>query len=354
VTGIVKTIPALLALLALLSCGGKPGEIAGTVTFRGEGLEGVAVEVYLRGERSEGGTPFMTAQTGPGGKYALTLPPGGYYLWAKEAAPAFGPRKIGEHPKNPIRLAGGDKVALDPIELRPVGSAEAAAAPSGAGIAGRVLAAGNPVADATVMIYGGSRERLMGPGYVAVVRSDESGRFQADLAAGEYKVAVRKRRDGSAAGFLRAGDLSADYEGNPVAVRPGEYADIGDVTLHPVDRERLAGEAADRHRDGSPTRLRGRVADVEGKPLAGQFVFAYRDEGMIGRPDILTTSDEEGGFVLNLAEGGRYYLGARDRFGGPRQPGELVGKLAGSPDSSVEVADGEVVEGLKITMEEMW
>jgi hypothetical protein len=75
---------------------------------------------------------------------------------------------------------------------------------------------------------------------------------------------------------------------------------------------------------------------------------------MIGRPYLLTTTDEDGGFVLNLAEGGKYYLGARDRFGGPRQPGELVGKLAGSLDSSVEVAVGEVVEELRITMEEMW
>jgi hypothetical protein len=351
---IAKTIPLLLALLALSSCGGKPGEIAGTVTFRGEGLEGVAVEVYLRGERSEGGTPFMTAETGPGGEYTLTLPAGDYYFWAKEAAPAFGPRKIGEYPKNPIRLAPGGKAELDPIELRPVGSAEEAAAPTGAGIAGRILEAGKPVGDATVMVYEGSRDRLMGPGYLAVVRSDEDGRFQADLAAGEYKVAVRKRRDGSAAGFLRAGDFTADYEGNPVAVSPGAYADIGDVTLHPVDGERLAGEAVSRQSDGSPTRLRGRVLDVEGKPLAGQFVFVYRDEGMIGRPDLLTTTDEEGGFVLNLAEGGKYYLGARDRFGGPRQPGELVGKLAESPDSSVEITVGEVVGGLRITMEEMW
>ncbi len=350
---LVKATAALMALLALSSCGGKPGEIAGTVTFRGEGLEGVAVEVYLRGDKSGGGTPFMTAETGREGEYILTLPPGDYYFRAKEAAPAFGPRKVGEYPKNPIRLAAGGKVTLDPIELRPAGSA-AAAAPAGAGIAGRILEAGKPVGDATVMIYDGSRERLMGPGYLANLRSDEEGRFQADLAAGEYKVAVRKRRDGSAAGFLREGDLSADYEGNPVAVRPGEYADIGDVTLHPVDRERLAGEAVSRQSDGSPTRLRGRVVDVEGKPLAGQFVFVYKDEGMIGRPDLLTTTGEDGGFVLNLAEGGKYYLGARDRFGGPRQPGELVGKLAESLDSSVEVAEGEVVEELRITMEEMW
>ena len=113
-------------------------------------------------------------------------------------------------------------------------------------------------------------------------------------------------------------DLWDQHEGNPVAVSPGAYADIGDVTLHPVDGERLAGEAVSRQSDGSPTRLRGRVTDVEGKPLAGQFVFVYRDEGMIGRPDLLTTTDERGGFVLNLAEGGKYYLGARDRFGGPR------------------------------------
>ena len=75
---------------------------------------------------------------------------------------------------------------------------------------------------------------------------------------------------------------------------------------------------------------------------------------MIGRPYHLTTSDGEGGFVLNLAGGGTYYIGARERFGGPREPGELVGRLADPPDSSVEVAGGTALEGLEIVMEEMW
>lgn len=344
----------LLLLLGCWSCGIDPGEIEGTVTFREAGVEGVAVEVYLEEKRSEAGTPFMSVQTEREGLFLMSLPPGQYYLWAKEEAPAFGPRKIAEHPDNPVRVASGARLELKPLELRPAGSSGEASIPPGAGIEGSVLFGGTPVEAATVMVYGEERGRLMGPGYVAVVNSDAGGRFQADLAPGRYMVAVRKRQDGMAAGFLREGDLSADYEGNPVEVRPDEYTGLGAVVLHEVSEKRLETEALGRFQASTTTRLAGRVVDGEGKPLAGKYVMIYRDQAMIGRPDFLTASGEEGEFVFNLPAGGTYYVGARDRFGGPRQPGEMVGRLAGSADSAVELADGTVMGDLTIHMQEMW
>ena len=351
----LSPFPVLCLAVSLLAfaCTSGPGEVQGKITFRETEVEGVAVEVYLKGDRG-GGAPFAAAESTTGGLFSLSLPPGDYWIWAKEAAPAFGPRKIAEYEGNPVSVRSGEVTALGAIELRPVGSTDQVPAPAGAGIRGRVLIDGEGVGEAAVAIYDGVRERLTGPGYVAVVSTGGDGSFQADLAPGEYRVAVRKRKAGTTAGFLRQGDYSAEYGGNPVRVEGGRYTALGSISLHEVDSERLAAAGEERSAARSSTRLTGRVVDREGKPLAGQFVFVYRDQGMIGRPHQLTTSDGEGGFILNLAAGGTYYIGARERFGGPREPGEQVGRLADPPDSSVEVAEGSAVEGLEIVMEEMW
>jgi hypothetical protein len=75
---------------------------------------------------------------------------------------------------------------------------------------------------------------------------------------------------------------------------------------------------------------------------------------MIGRPEAMARTGVDGGFRLPLPGGGKYYLGARSRFGGPRQPGEWAGKLAGTPDSGLEVPSGRIVKGLTIVMEQVW
>ena len=77
--------------------------------------------------------------------------------------------------------------------------------------------------------------------------------------------------------------------------------------------------------------------------------------GLLGsRPETVARTDENGGFAVELPGGGKYYLGARSRHGGPRQPGEWAGKLAGTPDSGLEVLDGRIVKGLTIVMEQVW
>ena len=186
------------------------------------------------------------------------------------------------------------------------------------------------------------------------MRSDAEGRFQVDLAPGAYRLAVRKRQGGAATGFLREGDLSAVPFAEPVRIEEGRYLDLGDVELHEVDRERLAAEAARGHQGASDTTVEGLATAPDGKPRAGQFVFVYRDEGMIGRPEAVTSTDAAGAFRLALPGGGKYYFGARSRYGGPRQPGEWVGRLAGRPDSSLDVAQGRPVKGLAIVMEQVW
>lgn len=335
--------------------GGGGGEIEGTVLSRGEGREGVAIEVYLEARKEEGGgVPFAVSMTGEGGRFTLSLPPGEYYLWAKEPPPEFGPPGVSEYHLNPVRLDAGDRLTLAPLELKAAGARGAPQIPENTGVSGKVLFSGEPVEGASVMAYGERRERLTGPGYVALMASDGEGRFTLDLAPGRYQIVARRRQGGEMMGLLREGDLSAEYDGNPVTVREGEYADLGSLPLHRLDRTKLSGQAARYYQPLSSTLLEGRTVGPGGKPLRGQFVFAYRDQGMIGRPDFITTSMEDGSFVINLPAGGTYYVGARSRYGGPRQPGEMIGRLDGSPDSSVEVPEGKPVKGLTIHMQEVW
>ena len=354
VSGTGAVLAILLLALLPLPARGADGTVAGTVSFRGEGQEGISIEVYLEKKQQAGGTPFAMTESGAGGTFSLALPPGEYYLWARERAPAFGPPKVVEYGGNPVHVLSGKTTGLGPMVLAEVGREGAAPVPPGTGLKGRAVIAGAPAGETSVTVYGEETKRLMGPGYVAMIFTGPDGLFQADLAPGAYRVAARKRLDGGAAGFLRQGDFTGEHEGNPVAVAVGAYSDIGDLVLHEVDRSRLAEEAGRRAGGGSSTRLAGKVVDPDGKPLPGQYVFLYRDGGMIGRPLMVTESEEDGTFSFDLAAGGRYYIGARSTIGGPRQPGEMAGRLSGSPDSSVEVKEGETAAGLSIAMEEVW
>lgn len=358
VNAVVRALLAA-ALLAVPLCAapagaGGSGTVRGTVTTAGAGQDGIAIEVYLEEKQGAGGAPFAVTESRDGGRFSLELPAGSYYLWAKGKAPAFGPPRVAEHPANPVVVSAGAATELPPLELREIGGGAVPPAPRETGLRGKVLEEGKASADASVMVYDGRVARLAGPGFVASMLTGPDGLFQFDLAPGSYKVSARKRRDGAAAGYLRSGDLSAEYAGNPVAVAPGRYTDLGDLPLHPVDVKRLAERERTRREGSAPTRLAGGVAGPEGKPLTGQYVFVYRDPGMIGRPTLMTVTGTDGAFSFDLPGGGTWYVGARSTMGGPRQPGEMVGRLAGSADSSVVVKEGTTRTGLAITMEVAW
>lgn len=350
---LMSVLMLVIAAWAAPAPAAEDGTLRGTVTAGGAAQEGVSVEAYLEEKKTPGGTPFAMATTDGEGRFELGLPAGSYYLWARGRAPAFGPPLVTEYPANPVTVGAGAPTVLPAFALREAGRAAGPAAPRETGIRGRVVVDGIPAGEASVTFYDAAVPRLTGPGYLASVTTGPDGAFQVDLAPGSYRIAARKRRDGAAAGFLRVGDLSAEGAG-PVAVAAGKYADAGELRLHPVDARRLAEREKERLGGGSPTRIAGVVTGPEGRPLAGQHVFAYRDQGMIGRPEMMAVSGADGSFAIDLPEGGTWYLGARSTMGGPRQPGEMAGRLAGAPDSSVAVRTGEARTGLAIRMESVW
>jgi len=346
-----RAVGGLLIALALAGCQARPGTVEGRVVSGGTGAAGVGVEAWLQAERVPGSSPFAVAQTDAEGGYVLTLPAGQYWLMARDRAPAGGPPRIAEIPGNPARVRAGETARAADAELARVGG-EAAFGP-GSGVRGRVLLGGEPAGGAAVMVYPPDRERLAGPGYLALVRSAPDGTFLVDLAPGSYRVAVRRRAGGEIAGRLREGDASAVLE-EPVEVAGDGYRDFGDVELHLVDPQRLGSVAAPEVTPEGGTWLEGRVVDADGKPRPGFFVFIYRDSGMIGRPQAVAETGPDGGFVLALPGGGKYYVGARSARGGPRQPGEWSGLLAGTADGGLEVPRGRRLKGVVVTVGREW
>jgi hypothetical protein len=344
----------IFAALVTTGCGSRPGSIEGRAVSRGAAVAGATVEIYLSGERGREATPFATAATGGDGAFRLELPEGRYWVWVKDLAGTEGPRRLAEYPDNPVQIAGGRTRGLGDIELRAASRTQESVAAPGTGIRGRILHAGEPAVETTVMVYEAGSTRLTGPGYLALARTDAAGRFQIDLAPGAYRFAARRRRSGAASGYLQEGDSSATVPQDPIVVPPDGYLELGDLTLHEVDAGRLAAAGSPGLKEAAAIRLEGLVVGRDGKPRPSQFVFVYRDEGMIGRPEAMARTDATGGFSLSLPEGGKYYVGARNRHGGPRQPGEWAGKLAGRPDSGLEVLSGRKVKGLTIVMEQVW
>lgn len=350
----VLGVAVVLATLVVSGCGSRPGGLEGRAVSGGAAVPGATVEIYLSSGRGRESAPFATAATGENGSFRLELPAGSYWVWVKDLSSSQGPRRLAEYPGNPVHLAAGATRSLGEIELHAAGRPQEAAAAPGAGVRGRILHAGAPAAETAVMIYEAASARLAGPGYLALVRTDADGRFQIDLAPGSYRFAARRRQGGATSGYLQAGDMSATAPIDPIVVPASGYLDLGDLPLHEVDAARLAAKGAQGDREPAATVLEGRVLGPDGKPRPGQFVFIYRDEGMIGRPEAMARTGADGEFALSLTGGGKYYIGARSRHGGPRQPGEWAGKLAGAPDSGLAVLDGRRVKGLTIVMEQVW
>ena len=343
-----------ILILVVAGCGSRPGSIEGRAVSRGGAVAGATVEIYLSGGRGKESSPFAAAATGADGSFRLELPAGSYWVWVKDLASTQGPRRLAEYPANPVQLAAGATQSLGEVELHAVGMSRESVAAPGVGVRGRILHDGAPAGETAVMIYAAASTRLAGPGYIALVRTDSEGRFQIDLDPGPYRFAARRREGGATSGYLQAGDLSATAPDDPIVVPEGGYFDLGDLLLHEVDAGRLAAKGARGVQGATATVLEGQALGPGMKPRAGQFVFVYRDEGMIGRPESMARTGDNGEFELTLSGGGTYYIGARSRHGGPRQPGEWAGKLAGTADSGLAVLDGRRVKGLTIVMEQVW
>jgi hypothetical protein len=346
----------LLPLLAACSQKEETG-LAGTLLFHDRPLAGAQLEVYLKQEKDRATLPFTAVATDAQGRYRVTVPPGRYFLIGKKKEEGEGGHTrmlMAECPANPLEVTAGIR-QVPAFSLREMGRDGALVPEAGTGIGGRVVAGGQPLAQAYVYVYTEGASGLMGPSYGEAVQTGADGRFHLELPAGRYYLAARKRADGSRMGEPAAGDLNGSYPGNPVSVPRGQVLELGDFPVRPVD----AGERQARLSQGkfarTETVLRGRTVDQDGKPVRRIYVYGYLDSRMVGKPTYISApTGEDGVFVLYLGSGGTYYVGARSTYGGPLEPGEWVGTFDGRPDHGVTMGRGEERALGDIVVREVW
>lgn len=333
----------------------------GRVVVDGAVLPGAKVYAYRSFADFMASEPVaVSASTGDDGKYALDLPPGSYYLVAKKRQDtgADGPVAAGDYfsfqGSNPITVAPGKythvgfsmlpfahDVAFDPYDSEDSGA-----------ISGVVTLDGEPLDGVFVTLYVDTAEDLRGSTFAASPPTGKSGVFRFDfLPEVEFYVVARKRAKGGAAGPLTDGDYFGFYPANPVHVKTGKLARI-EIPL--VTKAGEIGQEDSLFRS-TGTAIKGQIRDKDGNPVPGVYVFAYLEKVMAHkRPEFISQEvDQEGRFVLNLPEGGTYYIGARSQYGDTPALGEWYGRWEGTGDHSVVLETGETRDGVDMVVEQI-
>lgn len=340
---------AALAGIAALSPGaagaGDFTGVRGWATWNDNTAAGVVVYAYRDFDRGfPGDSVAVSAPTAADGSYSLELPAGSYILAAARTADG-GPREL--RPGDAFCFFGGNPVRVDPGRATAVGFRMSIVAddpvpdPS-PGVSGTVYdERGDPLSGATVYLYRSSADGFKGmPGQFA--RTQKDGTFLVRIRKGTFFVIARKRESGDLFGPTLPGDRFGYYPRNPVVLAEGERRGIRIDAFPRQAVEKKFGEGYERP-EGIVVRIR--TIDPEGRPMSGVRVLAYRAASMTGFPAFVSAkTGAEGSAELFIPEGGRYYLLARERLGGPAN-GEWYGKYAGSPDHSVSLSPGREASG---------
>lgn len=345
-----------LALLLLVqACTSGETGVEGNLLFEQQPLSQSRVEFYLKSGDERSSSPFSVATTDASGAFHAPLPPGDYYLVGKKKEQGGGVNRMlmAEYPQNPVSVKK-NYTTITPLQLKEVGFEDAINSDGKTIASGQLLLNGEPLADAFVYVYTRG-DALTGPAYGQIIRADELGRFTLNLAAGRYWLAARKRNDGSRVGDPEAGDLNGEYSGNPLILKTGEQRKLEQWALEPVTKAAKQRRLADGKFTKTSTWLDGRVINEDRVPVAGIYLFAYRDNRMIGKPNFISSpTDADGQFRIYLEKGGEFFVGARSTFGGPLEPGEWVGTYDERPDHGIEAKLGEATELGDILVREVW
>ena len=337
----------------------------GRVVIEGQPVEGARVFVYKSFEDLSARKPFaVSGPTKDDGTWRLDVPGGKYYLaakkraaWAKEDS-SDGPLAVGDlfsfQGSNPITAVPGRyvHVGFATVKLEADVKYTDSSDPGNGTLTGVVTLGGQPVEGASVILYLDGKGDFRGMGYSTSPPTGKDGVFRIDfLPESDYYVIARKRASGKNAGPLTDGDEFGYYVANPVTVKGGKAATID---LGVVSKAGEIGKDDSLFRD-TGTRVVGRILDKDGKPVKGTYAFAYTEKVMAHkRPEFLSRpADKDGRYVINLSQGGTYYIGSRSEYGDTPAMGEWYGRYEGTGDHSVKVETGKAVEGIDITVEKI-
>lgn len=337
---VLMIIWILLVPAAILAASGVQGRIA----WRGELVPGITVRAYRSIEAISAGEPV--AVSGPSeldGTYSLDLPPGRYFLTARdfEGAPEPGDYFC-YYSGSPVRVAAGHRTTVG-FNLIRVPEEKKSIEAGYSGLKGELSFQDEPLEKAYVYVYRDPSRGFKGPGYF--IQPVTRGDFTLRLPPGEYYLLARKRVRGGQFGPIEIGDYFNYYYGNPIRIEENR---VDEVKLETITRMPMLEEG-----EPVPFRgVRGVVRDGQGRPAKGLHVFAYTRPGMTGTPEFFSPpTGPDGTFELSLPGSGPYYLLARENFGGPAVEGERYGKFNGHSDHAVRLEEHTTVQEIEIDVE---
>lgn len=293
--------------------------IQGRAAWRGELVPGIVVRAYRSiPDIAAGKAVAEAAPVGLDGTYKLELPPGSYYLAARDGS---GPLRPGNYfcyySGAPVQVVEGGyrNVGFNLVRIPQEAAAEKGPR---SGLRGEISFQDAPLERAYLYVYQDADKGFKGPGYL--IQPVEKGTFRLSLPPGKYWLLARKRLRGGQFGPIETGDYFNYYPGNPVTVAAGE---VREVKIETITRLSMLEDDPNAPFVG----VRGRIVDAAGKPVARLHVFAYRQAAMTGTPEFFSApTGADGKFDLALPEGGPFYLLARQEFGGPAGEQELYGR----------------------------
>ncbi len=336
------------ALSSSVAMAGDAG-ISGKVKYLGEGVSGVYIEAFNKPPDSSA-APVGSTTTGENGGFELGLPKGRYYLTARKRPDGAGSAGMlyGTTGNLPVNVEAG-YVMIPDMDLSDSGRL-GAVTDSGVQIKGRIIYENTGMSGAHVYLYPGNMKR--GPGYIGRVRSGEGGEFVLMASPGKYTLTTRFSRRGEGLGTVEKDDLVGEYSRSPFDV--GQYQlQVGEIELHEAD-----SELWENNRWGSKEiglTVSGVVRNEEDGPVSGAYAFLYRDYRMVGKPDAISApTGDDGYFVVKAPSPGSYYLGVRNRFGGPAEPGELMGVYEDRGARAIVVDSEKALPRFEIIVREVW
>ncbi|MBI4649942.1 hypothetical protein HY745_01340 [Candidatus Desantisbacteria bacterium] len=293
------------------------------------------------------------------GKFTISALPGKYYLVARKRwnYAKVGPLRTGDfeiiYYNNPVEIKENQFVNAGEIELNEIRE-EADMIPEGAGISGKAFLPDKKSDDIFVYIYKNSDTDLMGPSYYITKQVKSDGSFKINLLPGKYYFSARKRKSGSKLGPLEKEDYNYVYSKNPVNVLNNAYFNLGEILLTKIDPIKFdAIKAGTFSNKTFSMGIKGLITDKKGNKIEGIYAFVYKDYQMIGKPLFRSSSTQKDGkYEIIINSPGIYYVGARNTYGGPLEPGDLVGTYNGTPDHLLKIKEGEIIENINIVIEE--
>ncbi len=332
--------------------------------FSEEGpLKDAVVYAYKSYDDMTGGKPVLfSSPADRRGVYGMQLSSGEYYFTAKGAKD--GREYFAYHGNNPVKI-GPENVWLTMMtnEVKPPVYSDGATS-----LRGIVTYKGKRVHDAYVALYTAENKKFRGLGF-RTDSAEEDGSFSLSVPPNKYIVIAKKMKGDKKIRPLINGDLFCYYPNNPVEVKSDQTVQI-EVPCYPKgDRNSFVTTPAIKTNDYLTTEqltdrykfgIKGRIVDIEGRPMEGIYVLAYRGEydtvfmmfHVSHGTEYAGKTDRDGNYFIPIDSDGNFHIIARNALGGSPRSGEVYGLYGGNPRHLVSFRKGQVIENINITVGE--